>query len=86
MQEHRTFKVPATNMHEITQTWLRRDLVVLLSTILCTNILDHLYQTRSAKLNHHKQGEILSGGRWLQTKMLIVWLMTAASTIGVEYA
>ena len=86
MQEHRTFKVPATNMHEITLTWLLRDLVVLLSAIQCTNILDHLYQTRSAKLNHHKQGEILSGGRWLQTKMLIVWLMTAASTIGVEYA
>ena len=73
-------------MHEITLTWLLRDLVVLLSAILCTNILDHLYQTRIAQLNPHKQGEILSGGRWLQTKMLIVWLMTAASTIGVEYA
>jgi hypothetical protein len=86
MQEHRTFKVPAINMHEITQTWLRRDLVVLLSAIQCTNILDHLYQTRNANLNRHKQGQILSGGRWLQTKMLIVWLMTAASTIGVEFA
>ena len=86
MQEHRTFKVPATNMHEITQTWLRRDLVVLLSAILCTNILDHLYQTRIAKLNHQKQGEILSGGRWLQTKMLIAGLMIAASTIGDEFA
>jgi len=86
MQEHRTFKVPAISMHGITQTWLHRDLEVLLSAIPCTNILDRLYQTRIAKLNHHKQGEILSGGRWLQTKMLIAGLMIAVSAIGDEFA